>query len=302
MFSPSTDELTTGSALSASIVALMTNGRNVSFAPFCASNCFFTRSRSRAMFVKSTSKMVVTCAETRRLLSMFSAILRRILLIGSMVTRSPAANAGVGVVGGAAGATAGAGAGAPLRCSMKLRMSSLVTRPPRPVPGISSRLTPCSRAMLRTRGDDRALPTASKVGAAAGMARACAGLPKPREHGIDRDRVALLRQNLGHHTGRRRRNFSVNLVGRNFQQRLVALHRVADLLQPFNNCSLSNGFAHLRHQDICGHSFSPKLLPDLPFSIFHITFVICHCRSSGGQAMGNDKCNMENGKWKYLKT
>src|SRR5262247_199198 len=96
MFSPSTDELTTGSALSASIVALMTNGRNVSFAPFCASNCFFTRSRSRAMFVKSTSKMVVTCAETRLLLSMFSAILRRILLIGSMVTRSPAANAGVG--------------------------------------------------------------------------------------------------------------------------------------------------------------------------------------------------------------
>src|SRR5262249_44254727 len=111
MFSPSTEALTTGMTLSASIAALMTKGRKVSFTPFCASNCFFTRSRNRAMFVKSTSKKEVTCAETLRLLSMFSAILRRILLIGSMVTRSPGAPAGAGGAGAGAGGTNGAGGG-----------------------------------------------------------------------------------------------------------------------------------------------------------------------------------------------
>src|SRR5262245_14030793 len=32
------------------------------------------------------------------------------------------------------------------------------------------------------------------------------------------------------------------------------------------------------------------------FSIFHITFVICHCRTAGRTAMTNDKRNMEYGK------
>lgn len=31
-------------------------------------------------------------------------------------------------------------------------------------------------------------------------------------------------------------------------------------------------------------------------SICHFPFVICHCRNRTGQAMANDKCNMENGK------
>src|SRR5262249_52454411 len=39
----------------------------------------------------------------------------------------------------------------------------------------------------------------------------------------------------------------------------------------------------------------------LSFSIFHITFVICHCLPPAAPAMANDKCNMENGKWKYTK-
>src|SRR5215475_7077274 len=36
----------------------------------------------------------------------------------------------------------------------------------------------------------------------------------------------------------------------------------------------------------------------LSFSIFHITFFICHCLPSAALAMANEKCNMENGKWK----
>src|SRR5262249_44694643 len=35
------------------------------------------------------------------------------------------------------------------------------------------------------------------------------------------------------------------------------LHGVADLLQPFDYRSLSDGFAHLRHQNISSHSSSP---------------------------------------------
>src|SRR5262249_4943930 len=97
-------------------------------------------------------------------------------------------------------------------------------------------------------------------GGGGGCARAnFSSLPQPREHGIDRDRVALFRQNLGHHASRGRPDFGVNFVGRNFQQRLVSLHRIADLLQPFNDSSLSNGLPHLRHQDISSHSSSPKL-------------------------------------------
>jgi hypothetical protein len=38
---------------------------------------------ARAMLVKSTSKKVVTCAEVRRLLSIFSAIRRRMAVSGS---------------------------------------------------------------------------------------------------------------------------------------------------------------------------------------------------------------------------
>ena len=39
---------------------------------------------------------------------------------------------------------------------MNERMSCLVMRPPRPVPETCERLTPCSRAILRTSGEERA--------------------------------------------------------------------------------------------------------------------------------------------------
>src|SRR5581483_2288486 len=107
MLSPSTDALMTGNALSASVTALITKGRKVILTPLRASKSPLMRSRSLAMFVKSTSKKVVTCAEVRLLVTMCSAIFFRIRLIGSTLTRSPGANA---LTAGAAGAGAGAGA------------------------------------------------------------------------------------------------------------------------------------------------------------------------------------------------
>src|SRR5258706_7279427 len=92
------------------------------------------------MSVKSTSKTLVTCAEMRRDITMWSAVILRIFENGS--TRSP----GQGSTGGWATEppgtedTDGTGdegrgtAAAPL--SMKLRMSCLVTRPWMPEPGI----------------------------------------------------------------------------------------------------------------------------------------------------------------------
>ena len=75
------------------------------------------------------------------------------------------------------------------------------------------------------------------------------------DHSIDADGLAFLHQNLGQHTGARRGNFSVDFVGRDLKQRLVALHVLARLLEPLSQRSFDNTFAHLGHYDI-DHIFS----------------------------------------------
>src|SRR6202044_191678 len=50
-------------------------------------------------------------------------------------------------------------------------------------------------------------------------------------------------------------NFRIDLVSRDFKQRLVALDLVAWLLQPFGDCSFKNTFAHLGHYDIYSHGY-----------------------------------------------
>ena len=67
------------------------------------------------------------------------------------------------------------------------------------------------------------------------------------------DRLAFLRQNLHDDAGRRRGNLGVHLVGRDLQQRLVAVDLVADLLHPADDGALGDRFAHLGHHDIGGH-------------------------------------------------
>ena len=51
---------------------------------------------------------------------------------------------------------------------MNCMMSCLVMRPPSPVPAICERLTPCSRAILRTSGEERASSPSSSWAEAAG--------------------------------------------------------------------------------------------------------------------------------------
>ena len=55
-----------------------------------------------------------------------------------------------------------------------------------------------------------------------------------------------------------RGNFGVNLVGRDLEQRFVALYFLSRLLQPLGNGSFKNRFPHLGHDYICRHSFLPR--------------------------------------------
>ena len=59
--------------------------------------------------------------------------------------------------------------------------------------------------------------------------------------------------------GRRRRDLGVDLVGRDLEQRLVALDRVADLLDPADDRAFGDRLAHLRHHDIGRHKSSQSV-------------------------------------------
>jgi hypothetical protein len=76
----------------------------------------------------------------------------------------------------------------------------------------------------------------------------------PREYAVDRYSLAFVMQNLQQDTSHWCGHFGVYLVGRNFEQRFVAPDCFPDLLQPFDNRALGNGFAHLGHYNICSHS------------------------------------------------
>src|SRR6266513_3031569 len=117
--------------------------------------------------------MVVTWGEVRLDITMCSAILMRIWLIGSMRVLAgpaggigapgPGAAAGVGAAGAvgsaAAGVVGGAGGGpdgfaaAAGCCARWASRSCLVMRPPAPVPDTRVRSILFSRAILRTSGE-----------------------------------------------------------------------------------------------------------------------------------------------------
>ena len=60
-------------------------------------------------------------------------------------------------------------------------------------------------------------------------------------------RFALFDLDLAQHARARRRDFGVNLVGGDLEQRLVSLDLIPNLLQPSDDGALGNRFAHLRH-------------------------------------------------------
>ena len=170
-------------------------------------------------------------------------------------------------------------------------MSCLVMRPPSPVPEICERLTPCSRAILRTSGEERASSSSSWAAGgaarrawAAGRAslerlvfsslllrlpafrRGCGGLGWSGGFAVDGDgsddRVHADRRAFGdfdflQNAGGGSGNFGVDLVGGDFEERFVALNFVAGLLQPLGNSAFDDGFAHLGHDDVSWHDFLP---------------------------------------------
>ena len=97
--------------------------------------------------------------------------------------------------------------------------------------------------------------------AAAARLRAPVADGDARDHLPDRDRVALLDEQLGDACRRGRGQLDVDLVGRDLDDRRVGLDRVADLDMPFEDCSLGDRLARGRGHDVdyllsrgaCGH-------------------------------------------------
>jgi hypothetical protein len=79
--------------------------------------------------------------------------------------------------------------------------------------------------------------------------RACLRLDTGNDR-LDRNRLSFRHQHLGQHAGGRRRNLRVYLVCRDLEDRLVALHRVANLLQPTGHRPFGDRLPHLGHHYI----------------------------------------------------
>jgi hypothetical protein len=68
--------------------------------------------------------------------------------------------------------------------------------------------------------------------------------------GAHLDRLALWDDDLSEDTRRRRGDLGVHLVGRDFEQRLVALHLIADRFHPAGDRALGDGLSELWHRDV----------------------------------------------------
>ena len=84
-------------------------------------------------------------------------------------------------------------------------------------------------------------------------ARAAARAIDHRNDGLDGNGLAFSNLDFLQHTGGRRGNFGVDLVGGDFEQRLVALDLVTGLLEPLGDGAFENAFAHLGHDYIHCH-------------------------------------------------
>jgi len=160
-------------------------------------------------------------------------------------------------------------------------MSCLVIRP-RVRCGNCERLTPCSRAILRTSGEERAssalrLPPVVQAercsfvrelcwsrllsslfrrrrGAAAVFGGAAAASPSTAMYHdrVHADRCAL-RNLISCRTPEAGAGISASTLSVEISnKRFVALYLVARLLQPLGNSAFNDGFAHLGHDDVIG--------------------------------------------------
>ena len=69
------------------------------------------------------------------------------------------------------------------------------------------------------------------------------------DDGVDLDGGAFGDLDFSEDSGHGRRNFGIDLVGGDFEERLVFLDVVADFLEPFGDGAFEDGLAHLGHDD-----------------------------------------------------
>ena len=105
--------------------------------------------------------------------------------------------------------------------------------------------------LARSLGDGLVIALVSGFGGGRG-GRAGAGRDHAEQSG-DADRLAFLGDDLAEHAGGRRVDLERHLVGFEFDQRLVGLHRVAGLLEPLADGGLGDGFAEGRYADFSRH-------------------------------------------------
>ncbi len=94
------------------------------------------------------------------------------------------------------------------------------------------------------------------AGAAAGCGRGGGGacFIDGADDGVDLDGGAFLDLDLAECAGGGRGDFGVDLVGGDFEERLVARDGVAGLLEPLGEGAFGDGFAHLGHDYFGRHS------------------------------------------------
>ncbi len=80
----------------------------------------------------------------------------------------------------------------------------------------------------------------------------------PAEHRADREAHPLLGDDLGQGSGRRRRDFDIDLVGFELDQRLVDGDRLTRMLEPFRDRRLGDQLAEARHLDLDCHCRGPS--------------------------------------------
>ena len=213
----------------------------------------------------------VRCASTSR-----SAMRLRSRVIG---TRSVSAVAGFGAgaapratAEGAAGAgacSAAAGAGCFSSSSSTRSTSSLVSRPPLPVPWSSPGSRECSARSLRTAGLSGAsvcgrgpFPDAgfeSRAGAAAGLRLRRAGAVRDARHdGSDFDRLTGLLEDL-ESAACLRGNLHGGLVGLELEQNVVDGDGLSVFLEPSRDHALGHRLTQRRNANLHRHANVPVL-------------------------------------------
>ena len=276
MSSPSISALTFGKSFNAAMQALTKKPMKPRRTP-----CFFSKLslysvRSAMTWLISTSLKVVSCAAVFCDSLRRSAIVRRSRVIATRSSRSAFGRGPAGI-----GARTAAGRCA-ARASSAASTSPLVTRPSLPVPATAAGSRPDLRAMRRA--DGIAATATLGFGAGAGFGAAAAAWLRRRclaaagfgaavfrsfrrrctlvaapalgdcaQDGADLNCVAFLDGDRFDRAVGRRGDFDRDLVGLEFEDRLVAGDGVALFLEPARNGCFRHGFAHGRDLDVDAH-------------------------------------------------